>query len=152
MPQTLTFVLTVLSRCSNSSLVLHCIYRSVPGKRPLPGKRLCAEYQGVTVAASLQTYGIYIPGKRPCGPKSRVMFKHPWALTRDTTVHVYVCWQHLPPLIFVLHGWLSRNSVDYSVYVRVSYPCMCTFILSMASLTVLLAGCKINSRLVAICD
>ena len=52
----------------------------------VPGKRLCAEFQGVTVAASIQTYGIYIPGKRPCGPKPRVMFKHPWALTRDTTV------------------------------------------------------------------
>ena len=63
-------------------------YRSVPGKRPLPGKRPCAEFQGVTVAASIQTYGIYIPGKRPCGPKSRVMFKCPWALTRDTTVYI----------------------------------------------------------------
>ena len=33
-------------------------------------------------------YGIYIPCKRPCGPKSRVMFKRPWALTRDTSVYV----------------------------------------------------------------
>ena len=62
------------------------MYRSVPGKRPLPGKHPCAEFQGVTVAASIQTYGIYIPGKCPCGLKSRVMFKRPWVLTRDTTV------------------------------------------------------------------
>ena len=61
-------------------------YCSVPGKHPLPGKCPCAEFQGVTVAASIQTYGIYIPGKRLCGPKSLVMFKRPWALTRDTTV------------------------------------------------------------------
>ena len=32
---------------------------------------------------NLKTYGIYIPGKRPCRPKSRVMFKHPWTLTWD---------------------------------------------------------------------
>ena len=62
-------------------------YRSVPGKRPLPGKHPCTEFQGVTVAASIQTYGIYIPGKRPCGLKSQVMFKRPWALTWDTTVY-----------------------------------------------------------------
>ena len=33
-------------------------------------------------------YGILIPGKRLCGPKLRGMFQCPWALTRDTTVHV----------------------------------------------------------------
>ena len=65
-------------------------YRSVPGKRPLPGKRPCAEFQGITVAASIQTYGIYIPDKHPCGPKSRVMFNRPWALTRDTTVYIHL--------------------------------------------------------------
>ena len=63
-----------------------CEYRSVPGKRPLPGKRPCTEFQGVTVAAPIQTYGIYIAGKRPCGLKSQVMFKRPWVLTRDATV------------------------------------------------------------------
>ena len=40
-----------------------------------------------TVAASIQMYGILIPHKRPCGPKLRVMFKRPWALTWDTTVY-----------------------------------------------------------------
>ena len=49
-------------------------------------KRPCTSFQGATVSASTQTYGILIPGKRPCGPKLRVMFKRPWALTRDTTV------------------------------------------------------------------
>ena len=70
--------------------ITYQIYRSVPGKRPLPGKRPCAEFQGVTFAASIQTYGIYIPGKHPCRSKSRGMFKHPWALTRDTTVYTLV--------------------------------------------------------------
>ena len=48
-------------------------YRSVPGKRPLPGKRPCTSFQGVNVAASMQTYGSYVPGKCPWGPKSRVI-------------------------------------------------------------------------------
>ena len=63
-------------------------YRSVPGKRPLLGKRPCTSFQGVNVAATIQTYGNYVPGKCPCGPKSRCMFKRPWALTQDTTVSV----------------------------------------------------------------
>jgi hypothetical protein len=42
---------------------LFALYCSIPEKRPLPGKR-------------------------PCGPKSRDIFKHPRALTRNTTVHV----------------------------------------------------------------
>ena len=33
-------------------------YRSVPGKCPLLGKRPCTTFQGATVAASVQTYGI----------------------------------------------------------------------------------------------
>ena len=41
-------------------------------------------FQGATIAASIQTYGILNQGKQPCGPKSQVMFKRPWALTRDT--------------------------------------------------------------------
>ena len=47
---------------------------SVPGKRPLPGKGPCTAFQGATMAASIQTYGILIPGKRPCGPKSQVTY------------------------------------------------------------------------------
>ena len=54
------------------------------------GKRPCTPFQGVNVAVSIQTYGILIPGKRPCRPKLRVMFKRPWALTRDTTVISYL--------------------------------------------------------------
>ena len=30
------------------------------------------------------------PGKRPCGPKSRCMFKRPWALAWDTTEEYYI--------------------------------------------------------------
>ena len=51
-------------------------YHSVPGKDP---------YTAFQVAASIQKYAIYIPGKCSCRPKSRVMFKRPWALTQDTT-------------------------------------------------------------------
>ena len=64
-----------------------CIYRSVPGKRPPPGKRPCTIFQEATVAPSIQKYGILIPGKHPCRPKLQVMFKCPWALTRDTMVY-----------------------------------------------------------------
>ena len=72
---------------SGHVLTLHLLYyHSVQGKRPLPGKHPCTLFQGVNVAASIQTYGIYIPSKHPCGPKSLVMFKRPWALTWDTTV------------------------------------------------------------------
>ena len=52
------------------------IYHSVPGKRP------CTAFQGATVAASIQTYGILIPDKRPCGPKSQVTFNRSWVLTQ----------------------------------------------------------------------
>ena len=82
-------------------------YRSVPGKHPLPGKCPCTKFQGVTVAASIQTYGIYIPGKRPCGPKSRVMFKHPWVLTWDATVYWFK--RHCK-----LHGRGSCISTSFS--------------------------------------
>ena len=43
-----------------------CMYRSVPGKRP------CTSFKGVNVAASIQTYGNYVPGKRPHGPNCDV--------------------------------------------------------------------------------
>ena len=62
------------------------MYRSVPGKRPLPGKCPCTLYLISRGQCSSFSYGNYIPGKRPCGPKSRCMFTCPWALTRDTTV------------------------------------------------------------------
>ena len=42
---------------------------SAPSKRPLPGKCPCTTFGGATIAASVQTYGILIPGKHPCGPK-----------------------------------------------------------------------------------
>ena len=47
-------------------------YHSVPGKRLLPGRHPCTAFQGATVAASIQTYGILILDKHPCIPKSRV--------------------------------------------------------------------------------
>ena len=43
-----------------------------------------ARFKGSIIAASVQIYRSYILGKHQ---KSRIMFKHPWALTRDTTVH-----------------------------------------------------------------
>jgi hypothetical protein len=48
--------------------------------------RVSTAFHGDNVAASMQTYAIYIPGKRPCGPKSQGMFKRPWAFTWDTMV------------------------------------------------------------------
>ena len=52
----------------------------------LLGKRPCIAFQGVNVAASIRMYGICFLGKRPCRPKSLVMFKCQWSLTRDTVV------------------------------------------------------------------
>ena len=43
-----------------------------------------------------------IPGKHPCGPKSLVMFKRRWAVTRDTMVHTY---RHTHLLFFVHVGY-----------------------------------------------
>ena len=54
----------------------------VLGKHPLLGKHPCTAFQGATVAASI----ILIPVKHP---KSRAMFKCPWALTWDTTVYIF---------------------------------------------------------------
>ena len=63
--------------CSYCTLITYC---SIPGKRP------CTAFQGVNVAASIQTYGSYILDKRPYRPKSRFMFKCPWVLAWDSTV------------------------------------------------------------------
>ena len=54
----------------NSSNAKVTAYHSVPGSRPLPGKRPCTAFLGVNIVASIYTYGSYVPGKRPCGPKS----------------------------------------------------------------------------------
>ena len=72
--------------CDGSNFRGFCRYCSVLGKRPLPGKHPCTAFQGAAVAASIQTYGILIQGKHPCGPKLRVIFKCPWALIQDTIV------------------------------------------------------------------
>ena len=48
---------------SSACLREYNTYRSVPSKRPLPGKHLFTLFQGVNVAASIQTYGNYVPGK-----------------------------------------------------------------------------------------
>ena len=91
-------------------------YHSVPGKHPLQGKRPCpcpcpcpcTPFQGVTVAASIQTYGILIPGKCPCRPKLWVMFKRPWVLTRDTTVIPVCSWQGILfniIIIIIIYPW-----------------------------------------------
>ena len=72
----------------HTDLVSHvCTVVSRASAHSRPGKRPCTSFQGVNVAASIQTYGNYVPGKHPCGPKSRCMFKRPWALTRDTAVY-----------------------------------------------------------------
>ena len=71
-----------VSACTFFLIIILYYYHSVPGKRPLPGKHPCTTFQGATVAASIQTYGILILGKHPCGSKLQVKFKRPWVLTR----------------------------------------------------------------------
>jgi hypothetical protein len=53
---------------------------SIPSYRSVLGKHPCTAFQGVNVAASIQPYGRV--SDHACGPKSRVMCKRPWALTR----------------------------------------------------------------------
>ena len=66
-----------------------CTCCSIPGKRPLPGKCPCTTFQGATVAASIQTYKILIPGK-PGQNRELCLSAH--GLTRDTTVYtLYMC-------------------------------------------------------------
>ena len=48
--------------------IMTSYYCSIPGKHP------CTTSQGATVVASISL----------CGPKLQVMFKRPWAFTRDT--------------------------------------------------------------------
>ena len=49
----------------------YCSVRSLLGKRP------CTSFQGVNVAETIETYGNYIAGKHPWGPKLRCTSKHP---------------------------------------------------------------------------
>ena len=79
-------------------------YRSVHGEHP------CTTFQGVTAAASLQTYGTLMLGKHTCSPKSRIEFKRPWALTQDTTVIS-------SPYLSTLQIYFQHNSdlVDHSL-------------------------------------
>ena len=108
---------------------------NIPGKRPLPGKRPCTAFQGVNVPAYIQTYGNYVPGKRPCRPKLRCMFKRPWALARDTTVCVvddelinivdlqwvvrYILYIHIIPskvCTCMQYGKFPRDECFYTAY------------------------------------
>ena len=70
-------VMDVAIHGCKQKLVLHNLGNTVvsPGKCPLLGKHpcTCTVLQGATVAASIQTYGILILGKRPCRPKLQVM-------------------------------------------------------------------------------
>ena len=52
----------------------------------------------VNVAVPIQTYGILIPGKCPCGPKLQViiLFERPWVLTRYNLPALYIV-HHLRP-------------------------------------------------------
>ena len=104
-------------------------YRSVPGKHLLLGKRLYyIVLQGATVAASIQAYGIFIRGKLPCGPKSRVMFKRPWVLTQDTTVCTRTCRQ--PTLKVSVHSTTITmqciGPCKVCVHVQNMHGCACT--------------------------
>ena len=108
------------------------MYRSILGKRPLPGKRPCpcTAFQGATVAASIQMCGILIPGKRPCGPKLLVMFKRLWVFTQDTTVsaiesilpsliqnstctYMYHCCKAIAPTNYM---YMGNWTIEYDFY------------------------------------
>ena len=83
--------LTRRKRENAKPITLLCTWgNTVVSRRPLPGKRLCIAFHGVNIAASIQTYAIQTQGKHPYGQVSRIMFKRPRALTRDTTVILYL--------------------------------------------------------------
>ena len=77
-----------LSNVYVSDSNLWYMYRSVPGKHPLPGKCPCTILHGVIVAASIWIRTC-IPGKCPCGPKSWLMFKRLWGILRYTCNYMY---------------------------------------------------------------
>ena len=58
-----------------------CIF-TVVSQTSTHSRDMCS-FKGVNIAASTQMYGSYIPGKHPCGPRLQVMFKRPWAFTRE---------------------------------------------------------------------
>ena len=94
--------------------MLETNYRSVLGKRPLPGKRPCTKFQGVTVAASTQTYGISVMSLKCVSAARRratlLVFSDIWIEIlyygnsyRFASCTIFLQWQrecslaHLPP-------------------------------------------------------
>ena len=76
-------------------------YGSIPGKHP------CTAFQGATVpASSMQTDGILILGKHPCGSKSWTTFKRPW----DTTI----IFNHAV-LSIAYHTYMYSNGIHNSI-------------------------------------
>jgi hypothetical protein len=57
-------------QCWLVATIVNINYRSILGKHPLPGMHhVCTAFQGVNIiAASIQTYGSYIAGRRPSRP------------------------------------------------------------------------------------
>ena len=95
-------------------------------------KRPCITFQGATVAASIQTYGILILGKRLWGPRSRVMFKRLPGTLRYVYVRVHVSilvYNIFVVLKFVLLVcmlvWLWLHSI---LSVSLLSPCVIGFI------------------------
>ena len=78
-------VCCVINFKANPALLSNC--RSVPDKHPLLGKRPCTAFQGVYVAASIQTYGDYIPGK------------HPWCQNCELCLSTHGC---LPRILCII--------------------------------------------------
>ena len=83
---TTKFIISYLQTHVRLIYIITGIYCSIPGKRPLLGKRPCTEFQGVNVAASIQMYGNYILGKCPCGLPYEITFH-----TRSFSIMVR-CW------------------------------------------------------------
>ena len=49
------------------------------------------------------------PGKCPCGPKLRVLFKHPWTLARDTTVYY----------VSLIKAWEQNNDFTLTTWLYI---------------------------------
>ena len=93
------------------------MYCSVPGKHPCIA---CVLIHGVNVAGAVQMYGIFIP-MHACRPKSWIMFKCPWVLTRPTMVYL-VLWAFANSSLrfdVCLHAPIHRTLVlhSYSIFV-----------------------------------
>ena len=113
-------------------------YRSVPGKRPLPGKHPCSSFQGVNVTASIQTYGNYIPGKRPGMSVNVVQY----LCMYDTTVCISTSLLHYVQTLLVMQYIYIQHCEGSGLVSKIAYmehvAQLMIFMFNFASLSVIL--------------